>query len=725
MDERLGALKNLGELRKFVDTQNVNDDLSDGNTILMYAAFDGPLSIVRFLLSIGADTKIVNDSGNTVLTYSSYRNDLLVTKTLVEAGAEITNSHVSVCIDKSSLEVFTYFLLKKSPFSLENLVSIIDGEMNDFLKVVVKNVRLSAIDWTPIMPKMKQSTRSLLTGESFYKSQELAGDYELYDYQVEADLWMEEKENIRKDPLDYGMKGGIIMFEMGLGKTLLALYHTFRMQQERGEVFPTLVVSSKSIMFEWKAQGIEKFYPGAKVFFYHKEISPGCDSVSGKFLRSHTIVFTTYDMITQFYKTVGEAIDGEYTIRGEPNAKTGIRPVLQINTRPRPTFDGYLFGPEAMYNMPWERVICDESQKFANPKTKIYHAIMGVYGKWKFCLTGTPIRNFDLDIWAQLRFCGYTGLERTRGWDQELFDEHKLKRFILVKNYQDVGVVIPDKIEHEYKVAMTMNQAKFYVAFLEKMDSLFDEMASVVGGMMAILAVFTRLRQICIAPSIILSKTQKVDTGDETLREIVQNMDGEIAEWLVDKKGDSGWLSPKVLKSVEIIRSIPSDEKIIVFSMFVSCLDVIEESLHYHSPEIKTVHIDGSVSGKERHKQLEIFKQDPSVRVLFIQGKTGSEGLNITVANHILLVENWWNNATSEQSIARAWRRGQDKPVNVYRIMTSDTIEEQIQIMCENKSSMAGSYLHGTVRDVKPVSLGKYDLQKMIKVAMRIHSTKQ
>ncbi len=56
-----------------------------------------------------------------------------------------------------------------------------------------------------------------------------------------------------------------------------------------------------------------------------------------------------------------------------------------------------------------ERVICDESQKLANPKTMTYKCIMAVYGKYKWCLTGTPIRNYETDIWAQLRFCGYKG----------------------------------------------------------------------------------------------------------------------------------------------------------------------------------------------------------------------------------------------------------------------------------------------------------------------------
>ncbi len=109
-------------------------------------------------------------------------------------------------------------------------------------------------------------------------------------------------------------------------------------------------------------------------------------------------------------------------------------------------------GTAVIYGTPWERVICDESQKLANPKTMTYKCIMAVYGKYKWCLTGTPIRNYETDIWAQLRFCGYKGVERSHDWNRNgqgliAFKDHNLISAIFTMSYDDAQMSLPKKLK--------------------------------------------------------------------------------------------------------------------------------------------------------------------------------------------------------------------------------------------------------------------------------------
>lgn len=555
----------------------------------------------------------------------------------------------------------------------------------------------------------------------------LSEEHKIWDYQLEAQAWMASREvtpreimhtHGTRDSDRCGMVGGIIKMDMGLGKSLLALYHSFTMQQTRREEFPTLIVSSKTLMYEWKSQGIEKFYPDARVFYYHKDMAKKLDTITALDLRSYNMVFTTYDTLLSMYKKHGGKDGGDGggskfdILRMGEGFHAGK--IMRIDTRKRPQFSPTDISGLALYNMPWERVICDESQRFANHKTKTFQSIMALYGKWKWCLTGTPIRNYDTDIWSQFRFCGFNMITEARKWRKVTsYNTYNMSRFVYVKDYEDVGVVIPDKQDHVYYVKMTENQSKLYEAYLREMKNMFAELANHTVNMMAILAVFTRLRQVCIAPHIIVSsKNGKKGTT------AVNTTATSANKWLSNIKGDAGTLSPKISQIVHIIKNVPSGEKIIIFSMFTSCLRIVEEAVNdelVSSTSTSTsAYVDGTITGEQRHNAIESFRFNPDVTILYIQGKTGSEGLNITAANHIICIEPWWTHAVHNQAIARAWRRGQDKPVHVHWILSQGSIEEEILKMCDNKQGMSDEYIYGTEYKIKNVSLGKLELENMI-----------
>jgi len=190
--------------------------------------------------------------------------------------------------------------------------------------------------------------------------------------------------------------------------------------------------------------------------------------------------------------------------------------------------------------------------------------------------------------------------------------------------------------------------------------------------------------------------------------------------------GESGYRAPKVMKIIEIIKTrIPAGEKIIVFSMFSSCLRTVEEALLQIFPDMETEYADGTVTGDERMAALENFRHNAAVRIMFIHSKVGGEGLNITAANHVICLEPWWTHAVHNQAIARAWRRGQTKPVHVHWVYSKGSIEEEILKMCDNKQGISNEIIYDQPFTRKTVALTKYQLQAMIDRALTVFNTEE
>ena len=166
-----------------------------------------------------------------------------------------------------------------------------------------------------------------------------------------------------------------------------------------------------------------------------------------------------------------------------------------------------------IYGTPWERVICDESQKFANPKTQTYRHLMAIYGRHKWCLTGTPIRNKATDMWAQLRFCEYNGARRPDHWKVELMQRHRLNEAVLMVNFRDAGIQLPEKHEHEVFIEFGPEERACYDAVEQMTKDVFDQMMRGKCMFACVLALFTRLRQCAIAPHLMTASASRKRGG--------------------------------------------------------------------------------------------------------------------------------------------------------------------------------------------------------------------
>lgn len=548
-------------------------------------------------------------------------------------------------------------------------------------------------------------------------------------YQVETLEWMRNREKMPPNKT-FGIKGGILSLHMGLGKTLTALVHV--LSSDKGK-FPTLIICSKTVLINWHKDGIAKFFGkgknAPKVLFLHKDFIPAKEikSINRETILKYDIVVTSYDVCGtackngEYYKDCEEI--------GDPTTLMKDK-IVSIHERSYEKADNdRLTGIDVIYGTPWHRVICDESQKFANPTTQLYKNMMAIYGDYKWCLTGTPIRNYDTDIWAQLRFCGYTGITRTIEWKKKgpiIFVEHKLIDVIFKMDYDNAGEKMPPKTKHLITVTLKEGfEMQMYRFVLAKVQEVYDKMMQKLLSFTCVLSWFTRLRQCVIAPYLMLAESKRekskgvkakvenqVITELDALMKMKENT--KLNKWCSDKNGEAGIRSTKMTQIITTISKIPKNEKVIIFSSFTSCLDLLAHALDTLMPDFLYVQIDGVTKGPERKILLDKFTSDPTIRGAMFTYKVGGEGLNLTVATHCICIEPWWTPAVQDQAEARCWRIGQTKNVHIHNIIVESTIEEKIIEICNAKEIMAASYLEGTTKTGKMPGLDKYSLGKLI-----------
>ncbi|EPX72722.1 ubiquitin-protein ligase E3 [Schizosaccharomyces octosporus yFS286] len=150
--------------------------------------------------------------------------------------------------------------------------------------------------------------------------------------------------------------------------------------------------------------------------------------------------------------------------------------------------------------------------------------------------------------------------------------------------------------------------------------------------------------------------------------------------------------SIKVLVLLEYIQKVlnnPSSDKIVIFSQFTGFLDYIGEI--FNTLRIKHSRFDGRMSQEQRSMSLEQFRNDPEINVLNISLKAGGLGLNLTCANHVLMMDPWWSWSVESQAIDRVYRLGQEKQVVVTRFIVRDSVEERMLKVQERKKFIAGT----------------------------------
>jgi len=231
--------------------------------------------------------------------------------------------------------------------------------------------------------------------------------------------------------------------------------------------------------------------------------------------------------------------------------------------------------------------------------------------------------------------------------------------FLLRRRKTDPGIApeLPAKTETDRLVPLTREQATLYEAVVrEAMERIRSQEGIARRGL--VLALLTGLKQICNHPAQYLHQPGPIPGRSGKLAALDELVD------IVTGAGDS----------------------VLVFSQYVEMGRIIES--HLHSRGITTRFLHGSVPARRREAMVEEF-QAGLAPVFLLSLKAGGTGLNLTRATHVIHFDRWWNPAVEDQATDRAYRIGQDRPVQVHRLVTEGTVEDRVATLLSAKRALA------------------------------------
>ncbi len=441
----------------------------------------------------------------------------------------------------------------------------------------------------------------------------------LRDYQKTGFKWLKT--------LSYYGFGGILADDMGLGKTLQII--TLIKSDNQTDKKPSLVIVPTSLIYNWQEE-VKKFAPDLSV-----TIISGTQSDRRK--RFNDI--KTSDIVVTSYGMIKNDID---------------------------QYNDYRF----------KYCFIDEAQHIKNPNTLNAKTVKQIKANAYFALTGTPIENTLTEIWSIFDFImpGYLLSHNkfknkfetpiVKYGDRDALKElgRHIKPFILRRMKKEVLKELPEKIESKMINEMTANQKKIYLAYFMKAKQEFEkEIAqnSFENSRIKIIAILTRLRQICCHPSLFIENYKDGSGKLEMLIELLED-------------------------------AIDSGHRILVFSQFTSMLALIRNELD--SMKVNYYYLDGSISAEERINLVNSFNGGKN-NVFLISLKAGGTGLNLTGADMVVHFDPWWNPAVEDQATDRAYRIGQKNAVQVFKLITKDTIEEKIFELQQKKKELIDSVI--------------------------------
>ena len=322
-------------------------------------------------------------------------------------------------------------------------------------------------------------------------------------------------------------------------------------------------------------------------------------------------------------------------------------------------------------------LILDEAQTVKNAKSRSADAVRRINARHRLCLTGTPLENHLGELWSQFDFLlpGFLGGSKqfTKYWRspiEKLGDgarrellARRIRPFILRRKKEDVAQELPPKTIIVRSVELEGGQRDLYETVRAAMDAKVREEIAQRGfarSQIVLLDALLKLRQVCCDPRLVKSTSAR-KVSERAKLDLLMAMLPEMVE---------------------------EGRRILLFSQFTSMLSLIEKELD--KAGLGYALLTGDTV--DREKPIKAF-QDGVVPIFLISLKAGGVGLNLTAADTVIHYDPWWNPAVENQATDRAHRLGQDKPVFVYKLIVSGSIEEKILALQERKSQLAAGIL--------------------------------
>jgi hypothetical protein len=529
---------------------------------------------------------------------------------------------------------------------------------------------------------------------------------------------------------------GILGDEMGLGKTLqtLSLFQYLEELDEKNgtaseELRPYLVICPLSVLNSWVTEA-QRWVPGLKVMRFHgaanervrlKRVAAGMEDMKGN--------ETSHARNRKASRKAGKRVSKRSA--GEENSDSYKIIVTTYET----------FQAEQSWfkhSFAWRYVVLDEGHKIKSSVTQISTALKSISAEYRLILTGTPLQNNLVEMWALLTwlypnvfdektatlFKESFDLSKGKANKQTMNDARRLLELIMLRRMKDspsVNLGLPPKEEILLYVPLTPMQKFWYTRLLTRIDDGMLNELFADGKSKEKAAIEEDIKE-----NELLHKMEKVDEvvnagkdGDwdettEIMREVIAkeqtDPDSNKGAWkklmnlvmqlrkccshpyLLPGVGpDPYYLGDHIIQAsgkfillAKLLKHTVFNEgkKVLIFSGFTRTLDYCEDLLSLisgHGEKFKHLRLDGSTARARRNLDIRLFNQhDSSYKVMLLSTRAGGLGINLTSAQDVIFLDEDWNPQITLQAEARAHRIGQTKPVTIYKLCTQGTVEEQM-----------------------------------------------
>jgi hypothetical protein len=336
---------------------------------------------------------------------------------------------------------------------------------------------------------------------------------------------------------------------------------------------------------------------------------------------------------------------------------------------------------EDFARMRWHRLALDEAQKIKNPSAASSVAIRSLSAPRRVALTGTPIENHLSELWSIMDVLnpGLLGtardfrerfavpIEKLLDRDRSEHLRRMIRPFVLrrTKNDPEIAGDLPDKIEMKVYCNLTVEQAAMYERATSEMLGQIDA-ASGIRRRGLILAVLTRLKQICDHPALVTDENR--------------------ADAILDRR------SGKSERLVEMLEEVTEEgDSALVFTQYAQMGHLLHRLLSDRLPKSGLFYLHGGTPQKQRDEMVRQFQESPKPAIFILSLRAGGLGLNLTAASHVFHYDRWWNPAIENQATDRAHRIGQTRQVQVHKFIAVGTVEERIDKLLSEKTQLAES----------------------------------
>ncbi len=466
---------------------------------------------------------------------------------------------------------------------------------------------------------------------------------QLRPYQLDGLAWM--------DFLRRAGFGGVLADDMGLGKTLQTLA-LLQAELDAGRLDrPSLVVVPTSLLENWQAEA-SRFTPQLRMLVLHGKLR----AQQFKNIAAAHVVVTSYPLAVR--------------------------------------------DMDVLAGHGWHYLVLDEAQRIKNSRSQATLALKALNARHRLCLSGTPLENHLGELWSLMDFVspGLLGSElqfrehyrNPIEKRQEMQHAEQLARrvrpFILRRTKLQVAQDLPEKTETLLRVELDGTQRDLYETVRATMDSKLREAIAKQGlarSQIVVLDALLKLRQVCCDPRLLKSKAVPLE------RDGFASTDEKTSP----QRHTSASVAPSA--KLDLLRDllptlVEDGRRILVFSQFTEMLALIEPELVH----LKLDYLKLTGDTVNRGAMVQAF-QEGTVPIFLISLKAGGVGLNLTAADTVILYDPWWNPAVEQQAIDRAYRIGQGRPVFVYKLVASGTVEEKMLELQARKAGLADSLLSG------------------------------